>query len=198
MRYQDSGPWPLIVMAFAILFVVSWCHLPANSTVNVTFGDAVEMLNEDLPAMVLGKEEAVMMKQHLIDTGEYTHAKGFGYFIRTYDAGRAKPPGIDEYYHLTVHMIYVPMIATGFNIGLEYSLKEGKTDQWGNSEVRKVIQYHLDDGDEDLIPNSMLKVEIETHYGTPVKHEITPIDGMEEWRYWVYYWYSTFLNEGMK
>jgi len=229
MRQQDSGIWPLIVVALAIAFVVSWCHLPSNAGLVETEHrdgafegvhtyasvDALEWTatirkafitheweeqygDTDLPVMVLGVEEGRMMKQHLIDTGEYTEDKGYYYFIRTYDAGRAKPPGIDEYYDLTVYMIYVPAIATGFNIGLEYSLREGKTDKYRCNEVRKIIQYHLDDADEDLIPNSMLKVELETRYGAPTKHEIKPVDAMQEWRYWVYFWYSTFLKEGMK
>lgn len=196
MRQHDTGIIPLIVVAFAILFVVSWCHVPSDASFMEP--NIQEEMTADLPMMVLGEKEALMMKNHLMDTGKEAQGKGYWYYIRTYDAGRAQPPGMDEYYQLKVHMIYVPEIAKGFNIGLEYVLEEGKTDKWGNSEIRKIIQYHLDDGDEDLIPNSMLRVEMETRYGTPVKREIKPVKAMSEWRYWVYFWYSTFLKEGMK
>lgn len=197
MRWRDDNRELVIGLIWALILIVPLFFIaaPAKALMDPFVGTVVD---EDLPVMVLGVEEGRMMKNHLIDTGKEEYAKGYWYYIRTYDAGRAQPPGIDEYYQLKVHMIYVPVIATGFNIGLEYRLRTGKVDKWGSSEVSKIIQYHLDDGDEDLIPNSMLKVEIETHYGTPVKREITPVEAMDEWRYWVYYWYSTFLNEGMK
>jgi len=196
MKQRDAGIIPLIVVAFAIMFVVSWCHVPSNASF-VEPGIQNEM-DADLPVIVLGEKESLMMKNHLIDTGKEEYAKGYWYYIRTYDAGKAKPPGMDEYYQLKVHMIYVPVIATGFNIGLEYVLEEGKTDKWGNSEIRKIIQYHLDDADEDLMPNSMIIGYLETHYGTLVKQEYERVDAYMEWRYWVYFWYSTFLKEGMK
>ena len=196
MRYSLGLVLMLLAILFGLIFVGIMIPLPTHGyEIEHRYQNEMEL---DLPVMALGPEEAVMMKQHLIDTGEYTHAKGFSYFIRTYDAGRAQPPGMDEYYNLKVHMIYVPMIATGFNIGLEYVKEEGKKDKYDCYEKRTVIQYHLDDGDEDLIPNSMLKVDIETNYCAPTKYEIEPVDAFQEWRYWVYYWYSVFLNEGMK
>lgn len=181
----------LVILLAAMLFIAA----PAQALMDPFVGPVTD---EDLPVMVLGIEEERMMKQHLIDTGEYTLDKGYYYFVRTYDAGKAKPPGVDKYYNLTVHMIYVPAIAPGFNIGLEYELEEGDVNEWQDRAVRKVIQYHLDDADEDLIPNSMIRVYHEFHYGVPIKSEYKPVDGMTEWQYWVYYWYSTFLNEGMK
>lgn len=196
MRYQDSGVWPLIVLAFTILFFATWCQIPADGyEIERRYQNESEL---DLPVMVLGPKEAAMMKQHLVDTGEYTFDKGYNYFIRTYDAGRTQPPGIEEYYHLTVHIIYVPTIAPGFNIGLEYELRKGPTNKWGDPEYRKVIQYHLDDGDEDLVPNSMIKAVHEFSYGVPAKSTYKKVDAFLEWRYWVYYWYSVFLDEGMK
>jgi hypothetical protein len=186
----------LLAILFALLFAGMMFPFPGSGS-TMEPGIQNEM-KSDLPVMVLGKKESLMMKNHLIDTGKEEHAKGYWYYIRTYDAGRAQPPGVDEYYQLKVHMIYVPVIATGFNIGLEYVLEEGKTDEWGNSEVRKIIQYHLDDADEDLMPNSMVIGYIETHYGLLVKQEYERVDAYMEWRYWVYFWYSTFLREGMK
>jgi hypothetical protein len=198
MRYRDSGPWPLIVMAFAILFIVSWCQIPAQSSTPILTDEALRIMEEDLPLMELGKEEAVKMRKHLIDTGEYTQDKGYYYYIRTYDAGRAQPPGMEEYYNLTVHLIYVPAIASGFNIGLEYELETGDQNKYGDHQFRRVIQYHLDDPDEDLMPNTMIKAVHEFSYGIPAKTKYTKVDAFQEWRYWVYYWYSTFLEEGMK
>lgn len=184
-----------LVLTAVIILYVECCSAPEASIIEPSIQNE---MRSDLPVMVLGKKESLMMKNHLIDTGKEEHAKGYWYYIRTYDAGIAKPPGVDKYYRLEVHMIYVPEIATGFNIGLEYVLEEGKTDKWGNSEIRKVIQYHLDDADEDLMPNSMVIGYLETHYGTLIKQEYERVDAYMEWRYWVYFWYSAFLREGMK
>ena len=187
-----------LALTAVIILYSTYCSAPTNASFTSTSFTLEDDMSADLPVMVLGEKESLMMKNHLIDTGKEEHAKDYWYYIRTYDAGRAQPPGVDEYYQLKVHMIYVPEIATGFNIGLEYVLEEGKTDEWGNSEIRKIIQYHLDDADEDMMPNSMVIGYIETHYGLLVKQDYERIDAYMEWRYWVYFWYSTFLKEGMK
>ena len=154
----------------------------------------------DLPVIVLGKEEAEKMANHTIATGEEDRtADGVWFYTRTYDGGKAKPPGCDEYYNLKVYFIYVPPPAwSGFHIGVEYDLREGKQDKYGFYETRKVIQLHLDDGDQDLKPNSMIRTDIEFHYGEPVKYEYKSFEGSRDWKYWLYFWYDTYTDEGMK
>ncbi len=105
----------LIASALTVIIILygTYCSAPEASIVEPGIQNEMK---SDLPVMVLGKKESLMMKNHLIDTGKEEHAKGYWYYIRTYDAGIAKPPGVDKYYRLEVHMIYVPEIATGFNV----------------------------------------------------------------------------------
>jgi hypothetical protein len=200
MRWRDDNRELIIGLICAVILIIPLFFIaaPANSAVDLSNEGFGAIHKEDLPLMELGPKEAQMMKQWLMETGEYTYDKGHYYYIRTYDAGRAQPPGIDEYYHLTVHIIYVPAVAPGFNIGLEYELESGDQNEYGDHAVRKVIQYHLDDSNEDLSPDSMIRADLEFRYGAPIKTIYKPVDGFLEWRYWVYYWYSVFLNEGMK
>lgn len=184
----------LLALLFSIALLTSLCGTPANASYTPE-----ERITSDLPLMDLGRDEARRMADHVISTGsEDQTTEGIWFYCREYDGGKAKPPGVDEYYNMRVFFIYVPRVASGIHIGIEYELREGEKNEWGDPAVRKVIQIKIDDADEDLIPNSMIRVDMEFNYGKPVKYEYESVDAFLEWQYWVHFWYETFIKEGMK
>jgi len=186
----------IIALAFFISMIfATFLAPPANPTIRAPRPDR----NFDAPMVVLGHMEARQMADHIVTTGkEDQTTEGIWYYYREFDAGKVVPPGADKVYDMKVFFIYVPYVAPGLHIGIEYNLREGPTDKWENHETRKVVQIKMDDADEDLVPNSMIRVDIEFHYGDITKYEYKSIDASSEWKHWLYFWYDKFVAEGMK